>query len=1178
MNAEILFGVTGMTCGACTASITEAVRNLHGVKGVSVSLLTEEAKVSLDASKITANDIQETIEGCGFDVRLILATYPMVNTTINIQGMTCGACSASITEALEKLPGVEQASISLVTESGLVKHRANVAMSTIIETVEDCGFDIQIAESKTISKNQQEVQETKLAISGMTCGACSASITEALEQNPNVSNVSVSLMTEEALVTHDSGISPQQIKEIIEDCGFEAELIGVLETRSSAIHEEQDDITSLHILGITEETDLVHLQYNIEAVLQSLAGVVDFSLAFRNLPNQANAPVETDANSGAINGIRSRENQEIDEANENFIDELRVTYDPKILGIRVLVDSLNSFNEELEFRIVDSVDQSSSAQLKLLSRVKEIQYWQSTFIKSFIFGVSVLVLSRTQNISFWGRFILFPGFYLVTLLQLLLATHIQFGLGAVFNKKLALFIKNRGRNATMDVLVCISTLISFVFSLFAITLSVWRGQTEKPPKVLFDTAAMVICFISFGKWLENKAKGATSSSLSLLLSLTPTNCTIVNDTHKYEEFIKNNPTISDEKGKYDPSIIDFPVRHISIDLIQTDDIAIVLPGAKIPADGDIVYGESEIDESIITGESLPVFKQVGDQVIGGSINGPDLIHIRVVSSGKKSQLQQIINLVRESQVNKAPVQRFADTVAARFVPTVLMLAVLTFAFWAIICYCFDDETLPLLFNLNENGKYFVCLELAISVVVVACPCALGLAAPTAVMVGTGVGARHGVLIKGGDILEKATSINIILFDKTGTLTTGDMKVVNFKNTSKMSLTLQEWWCLVGSVEGNSDHPVGRAIMAYAREKLGLNFEEDSFDARIGELSTMTGMGISANVQLSKGSKHAVAIGNSRMIKKLYPHLDEVVSAQIEDSESLDSSSNTLAYVIIDGEYSGYLEMTDSLKANAKEIIAYIQDVENYQVGMVTGDNHRAATKVGRQLGIPDSNIFSEVSPINKDKVIVDLKKRLGGPDNVGIAFVGDGINDAPALVQADIGMAISTGTDIAIDSADIVLLGGDSRHSDLASVLNALKISNSTFTKIKINFVWAAVYNLIMLPFAMGLFLPLNLMLPPMAASGAMATSSVSVVVSSLFLKTWKPPVITNSKDLISVDLENDGVISNTFNLRTGTIEEFNMVKRNGKARYRVRGFFKRWLRSRSSPISEGNYEMVPGN
>lgn len=1159
MNAEILLGITGMTCGACAASITEAVSGLAGVRAVTVSLLTEEAKVSIDAAHVTANDVVDTIEGCGFDARIILATYPMATTTINIQGMTCGACSASITEALEAVPGVDQVSVSLVTESGLIKHRADVSRATIIQTVENCGFDIQIVESKPVNQGQFE---TKVAIQGMTCGACSASITEALDKQEAVTSVSVSLLTEEALVIHSSDITPEQIKEIIEDAGFDAELI-TTHSGSTPI-EEQEDITSLHILGINDETDLVNLQYNIEAVLHSLAGVADFTLAFRNRPNQSNAPIETDANSRAITGIRSRENDS--EENENFIDELRVTYDPKLLGIRVLVDSLNNFNNDLEFRIVDSVDQSSAAQLKLLSRVKEIQYWQSTFVKSLLFGVTVLILTRTQNHSFWAKYILFPGFYLVTLLQLLLATHIQFGLGAVFNKKLGLFIRNRGRNATMDVLVCISTLISFIFSIFAITLSVWRGQTEKPPKVLFDTSAMVIAFISFGKWLENKAKGATSSSLSRLLSLTPTNCTIVSDSEKYEEFVKTNSAVS-EKKKADPTIMDFPVRHISIDLIQTDDIAVVLPGAKIPADGDIVYGESEIDESIITGESMPVFKQVGDQVIGGSINGPDLIHIRVVSSGKKSQLQQIINLVRESQVNKAPVQRFADFVAARFVPGVLLLSALTFAFWAIICYFFHSESLPMLFKLNENGKFFVCLELAISVVVVACPCALGLAAPTAVMVGTGVGANHGVLIKGGDILEKATTINVILFDKTGTLTTGDMKVVNFKNTSKKALTLDEWWSLVGSVEGNSDHPVGRAITACARANLRLNFEGDSFDTRIGELNTMTGMGISATVQLSTGSKYVVAIGNSRMINKLYPQLDEDIQAQIDTPDS----SNTLAHVIIDGQYSGFLELTDSLKTNAREIISYIRDVENYQVGMVTGDNHRAASKVGRQLGIPESNIFSEVSPINKDKVIVDLKRRLGGPQNVGVAFVGDGINDAPALVQADIGMAISTGTDIAIDSADIVLLGGDSKQSDLAAVVNALQISNATFTKVKTNFVWAAIYNVIMLPFAMGIFLPLNLMLPPMAASGAMATSSVSVVVSSLFLKSWKPPVI--SKDSLSFDLEAG---SHTFNLRTGSVEEFNMVKRNGSARYRVRGFFTRVFRPRSTP-NQGNYELVPG-
>ncbi|ODV78628.1 heavy metal translocatin [Suhomyces tanzawaensis NRRL Y-17324] len=1125
--SESVFQVQGMTCGACSASVTTALQAIAGVSDVSVSLLTEEAKV-VHGPEVAPQALVAAIEACGFDATLSKTHTPLVNTVVSIKGMTCGACSASITEALNAIPGVDQASVSLVTESGLVRHSAAVSTAQIVSTVEDCGFDITIDSSKPIKK---DTLHTTVAIVGMTCASCVGSITTALRDNEHISEVAVSLITEEGSVEHTTQITPEEIKEIIENCGFDARII----KSSGSSSDAEEEVVKLQISGIDFDTDLSSLQYNVEAYLNSVNGVTSFELTL----NESNEQVQ-------------------DVEDELVINELAVSFNSSILGIRQLLHGLNEIAQEIEFTITNSVDQSSSAQLKILSRIKEIEYWRHNFFHSLALGLPVVIVSHTQEIEFWKRLIIFPGLYVVSLLQMVVTVYVYLVLGKVFLKKFSQFIRNRGKNATMDVLVCISISVSFMFSILSIVFSVWKGQTIKPPIVLFDTACMLVIFISFGKWLENKAKGATSTALSKLLSLTPTNCTIINDTSKYDEFVQQ---AQHNKGE----MIDLPSSNISVDLIQPNDVAIVLPGGKVPADGLICFGETDIDESLITGESLPVFKTKGDYVIGGSINGPDLIHIRVVRSGKKSQLQQIINLVKESQINKAPSQGFADYIAARFVPGVILLSTVTFIFWSITCYVLHPDNLPMIFKNDDNGKFFVCLKLAISVVVVACPCALGLAAPTAIMVGTGVGASHGVLIKGGDILEKALSINVILFDKTGTVTTGEMVLNKYKMVGTSSLSEHDWWNLIGAVEASSEHPVGRAIVRASKEKLGLTFEEDTFSTTISEFKALAGLGVKATVTLESGKAHEICIGNQRMIEQM--------SSKLLDSgaDIIEESTNSLAYVIIDNQYCGYLELEDEIKDNARDVLDHLRIVEGYQVGMVTGDNRKTAAKIGKELGIPESNIFSEVSPINKDKVIVDLKKRLGGDQNVGIAFVGDGINDAPALVQADIGMAMSSGTDVAIESADIVLIGGKNGQSDLSGVLNALKISNATFKRVKLNFVWAAAYNMIMLPFAMGCFLPLNLMLPPIFAGAAMAMSSISVVVNSLMLKKMNVPLI--EKGNYKYDLEREIGMVDLFSLKSGTLQEFDMVKRNRKTRHSIRAKLRQLLgRNRTSQA----YEMLP--
>lgn len=1140
---KAILSVQGMTCSACTASVSEALEKLPQVLQASVSLLTNEAKVTY-TGPTDPKVFLDTVENCGFDAELVSSTTQQMDllstTTLNIVGMTCSACSSSITEAIEQVDGVKSCSISLLTNEAKIVHGPQVLSQALVATVEDCGFDATVSKSFASTSSPSSSIHSIFQVTGMTCGACSASIIQRLESMPGVISADVSQITNEAIVTHTSNVDAIQIKEAIEDCGFDAAVLPSRPIAHSNTEETYEDVT-LQIYGRQEDKDFSVYHYNVEALLNSLPGIASFQFRLRSSPDgEQNALTQNDSNI------------------ESLIDVLQVRLVTDLTGVRTLVDALNSIDPQYSYTIFNSIDQSLSSQLKILSKANDIRKWRSTFFTALALGIPTIALNAMQGLEFWKKFIIIDGLFLVTILQFALASFVLFVLGGSFFKRFKFFLINKGHGANMDVLVCISSSITYTFSLISISLSVWSGDNSKPPKVLFDTIVMLVCFVSFGKWIENKAKGATSFALSHLLSLTPTTCLIVlfDDT-----FDASNP----EK------ISHYPTRDVSIDLIQKDDIVVVIPGSKMPVDGVIIHGSTEIDESVVTGESLPVHKEPGSRVIGGSINGPSIVFVKVTGAGKNSQLHQIINIVKDSQVNKAPVQRFADYIAARFVFFILILSLLTLVFW-IVCARYYPNNLPKSFHKEANGKYFVCFKLAISVIVVACPCALGLAAPTAVMVGTGVGASHGALIKGGDVLEKANDVNVILFDKTGTLTSGEMEIVEDHPICSGSLTEHSWWNLVGSLEANSEHPTAKAIVKFARAKLGLTFQDDTFKSSLSDLKIIPGMGLSANVT-SEGETHAVAVGNLKLVVKEYPKARATL-AKILDS-GFDGSLGSVCHVVVDGNYCGYLILADAIKPCAKEVVHYLQHEAQYQVGIITGDSAEVARKVGTALGIPEGNIFGDVLPVEKDKIIESIRNRFGGPKNISIAFVGDGINDAPALVNADLGMAISSGTDIAVDSAEIVLLGSDGSNNDLYGIITALDVSRATFSKIKWNFFCACIYNVFMLPFAMGCFLPFNVMLSPAAAAGAMACSSISVVLNSLMLKNWTPPEYRIKHKL---DVEESEILG--FSLSQSSLDDFNYIKRRNIPK-RLRWLSLRrslGLRSSFQKNENQDYELLNSN
>lgn len=1137
MSKVTVFRIEGVATPGCTEAIEGAVSALPGVSLAKVSMMAQTATVE-HTEACSDSQIRLAIRRCGYetDEGRSASLEQVIDTKVAIRGMTCGACSAAITEAVQKIDGVESAAVSLVTETGLFKHSSAVLAELVVAAIEECGFEASVLLSAPAGSGTQHTVTSRFSVAGMTCAACSGSITLALEATMGVHAAVVSLITNEAVVTHDVYVDTALLAATIGDCGFDAVLV---ESAATAEAEDVEEVV-LQVHGMDSSTDINGFRYNLEAFLQSKPGIIGHTLV---LANSGSAQEDETENSAPIQALVSPDTEHFT-ADSIFVDEVSITYMPLQVGIRDLVDGMNRSFGGLMFSVVNSVDQACATQLKMLSREKEIAYWKTNFVRSLVAGLPVMLLHYLQHYPPLRHATIFPGLYWASLVQLVLSTYVQFVLGHTFNRKLYKCLLRKSASS-MDVLVSISTLISYGFSVLVLFLSVWSGQTSQPPRVLFDTNVMLICFISLGKCLENRAKGATSTALLNLLELLPTTCVIVADPTEYhlsrearseKQTEEKNDKVGGQKQASNDPVAELATREIGIDLVQPNDIAIALPGSKIPADGVIVYGSSDVDESIITGESIPVFKQVGDSVIGGSINGPSVIHIRVVRTGKKSQLQQIINLVRDSQTSRAPVQRLADRLALRFVPGVLALASATLVFWLVACSR-RDALLPPVFSADENGKYFVCLKLAISVIVVACPCALGLAAPTAVMVGTGVGAAHGALIKGGEVLENANRIGIVLLDKTGTLTTGNMAVVGVEYCGDMAETA--WYQLVGTVEGSSEHPLGRAVLRYARAQAGLRFEEDCFRTGMANFASLTGKGVSADVQLD-GTTYAVVIGNRQLMRERF---------NMEVPNPDDHSSR--AYVVVDGAYTGSFSLMDQLRPSARDVVSYLRYTLGLQVGIVSGDTQASAQHVARQLGLPAGNVFAEVLATNKDRVVAQMKERF----QCGVAFVGDGINDAPALARADIGMAVSSGTDVAIDSADMVLVATATHHG-IDIIPTALSISRATLRRIKANFALSVVYNALMVPFAMGCFLPFNLMLPPVAAGAAMAMSSVSVVVASLLLKRWKPPVVAGAVE------PEDQLYG--FTLRDSTAADLKQLQRLGRTGARRR---KLWR--------GGDYEMV---
>jgi Cu+-exporting ATPase len=625
------------------------------------------------------------------------------------------------------------------------------------------------------------------------------------------------------------------------------------------------------------------------------------------------------------------------------------------------------------------------------------------------------------------------------LLFFLLATPVQFWGGWQFYRGTWTGLKHG--YADMNTLIAVGTTVAYAYSVFATFFPSALKAFGTEVLVYYDTSAMIIALVLMGRLLEARAKGRASDAIKKLIGLQPKTARV------------------EREGRE----LDIPVEQV----VQ-DDILLVRPGEKVPVDGVLVEWPTTIDESVITGESMPVEKQVGDPVIGASINKTGYFKMRATRLGKDSVLAHIIKMVEEAQGSKAPVQRLADQVAGIFVPTVIGLASLAFIVW----WVWGNSLAAL-----PTDPFLFAMMIFISVMIIACPCALGLATPTAIMVGTGRGAELGVLIKGGEILEQAQKIDTVVFDKTGTLTLGQPEVTDIAIPPDQDMNDIELLALAASLEKGSEHPLGEAVVAAAKKRdIVLPLMED--------FRVLPGFGAQARVD-----GHDVVIGNRKLMEEAGLDLSSVET----ELEVWTQEGKTPMLVQVDGYFGGVIAAADQIKPHAKEAVARLKQ-KGMKVVMITGDHARTARAVADVLGIDE--VLAEVLPGDKANEV----KRLMEQGRF-VAMVGDGINDAPALAQAHIGIAMGSGTDVAMETSDITLMS-----RNLNAVADAIDLSRSTLRKIKQNLFWAFFYNILGIPIAAGVLYPAyGILLKPLFAAAAMSFSSVSVVSNSLLLKRFKP-------------------------------------------------------------------------
>ncbi|XP_064422584.1 copper-transporting ATPase 1 [Latimeria chalumnae] len=1121
--------VEGMHCNSCVANIESNISQHPAVTGIEVSLEQKTAMVKYNPKLTSPGDLKKAIEALppgNFKVEVPLENTPSLitlkspvfspqqmvncinqpltrNIVINIEGMTCNSCVQSIEGKISQRTGVKSIHVSLANHNGTIEYDPLVTTAEELqEAIEDMGFDAALPGNNSLpdtwrnsvhrsesqfsemTTNDKEDDQTPakcfIQVTGMTCASCVANIERNLNREHGIYSVFVALMAGKADVRYNAAVlQPLDIAELISELGFGAT---VMEN-----YDGSDGKLELIVRGMTCSS-CVH---KIESTLMKTKGVLYSSVALAT-------------------------------------NKAHIKYDSEIIGPRDIIKLIKNLG--FDAALVKK-DRSGSH----LDHRQEIRQWRRSFLVSLFFCVPVMGLmiymmimdshysaAPPHNIShedleqYHSSMFLekqvFPGLSLMNLLSFLFCVPVQLVGGWYFYIQAYKALKHR--TANMDVLIVLATSIAFVYSCVILLVAILE-RAKVNPITFFDTPPMLFVFIALGRWLEHIAKSKTSEALARLISLQATEATVVT-------LGPNSSVLSEEQ--------------LDVGLVQRGDIIKVVPGGKFPVDGKVIEGHSMADESLITGEAMPVTKKPGSTVIAGSINQNGSLLITATHVGADTTLAQIVKLVEEAQTSKAPIQQFADRLSGYFVPFIVGVSVITLITWIVIGFIRFETVEKYFPGYNKTlSRAEVIIRFAfqasITVLCIACPCSLGLATPTAVMVGTGVGARNGILIKGGEPLEMAHKIRTVVFDKTGTITHGTPEVMQVKILVESNrMPRRKLLAIVGTAETNSEHPLGAAIAKYCKQELlseilgtctefqavpgcGIGCTVSNIEALLLKREHETEVKNAKNallIQLQEKPKetlhplntdlqpstslnlqtYSVVIGNREWMNRNGLHVkNDVDSAMIEH----EYKGRTAVLVAVDGVLFAMIAIADTVKPEA-ELAVHTLKAMGLEVVLMTGDNSKTARAIAMQVGI--TKVFAEVLPSHKVAKVEQLQK-----DGKMVAMVGDGINDSPALAMANVGIAIGTGTDVAIEAADVVLI-----RNDLLDVVASIDLSRKTVKRIRINFVFALIYNLVGIPIAAGVFMPVGLVLQPWMGSAAMAASSVSVVLSSLLLKMYKKP------------------------------------------------------------------------
>ncbi|MBR8154587.1 copper-translocating P-type ATPase [Burkholderia cenocepacia] len=1004
-----------------------------------------------------------------------LASAALQTIELSVDGMHCGGCTGRVQRALAAVPGVVDAAVDLDAHTATVTAQETVEPDQLVDAVHQAGYRAAVRDAAGEAVAPTHAAHTtadatpsapaaattiELDIDGMTCASCVSRVEKALVKVPGVTRASVNLATERATVDASAGVSATQLADAVKQAGYGATPTAsdidvparapTLPTAPASIELDIDGMTCASCVsrvekalakvpGVTrasvnlateratvDASDDVSAAQLVDAVKQAGYGATPTAAAPPATP--ASADVELDIGGMTCASCAGRVEKAlaavpgVARATVNLATERASVHGAGALDAATLIAAVTTAG----YRASLPAASPASADLQPASPAQDPdarKRREAIRERNLVIGAAVLSapLVAPMLAAPFGIDLMLPGW-----LQLVLASIVQFGFGARFYR--AAWHAVKARTGNMDLLVALGTSAAYGLSLWMLL-----RDPAHPGHLYFEASAVIVTLVRFGKWLESRAKRQTTEAIRALNALRPDRARVVE--HGIE-------------------------RDVPLSQVRVGTRVGIRPGERVPVDGRIVSGRSHIDESLITGESLPVPKDDGDAVTAGSINGEGALVVETTAIGAETTLARIIRLVESAQAEKAPIQRLVDRVSEVFVPAILGIAVLTLVGWLIAGAGMETAILN-----------------AVAVLVIACPCALGLATPAAIMAGTGVAARHGVLIKDAQALELAQRTTVIAFDKTGTLTEGKPSVTAF---DAVGVPRAEALALAAAVQRQSDHPLARAVVAAHDADVaaqgGAAESVVATDAR-----AVAGRGVEAHV-----GGQRLALGSTRWRDELGIAVPPALDARAAE---LERAGNTISWLMRADAPRAVLALIafgDTVKPGARDAIAALS-ARGVASALVTGDNRGSAAAVAAALGIGE--VHAQVLPDGKARVVAELKRTHGGV----VAMVGDGINDAPALAAADVGIAMATGTDVAMHTAGITLMRGDP-----ALVADAIDISKRTYRKIQQNLFWAFVYNLVGVPLAaLGL-------LNPVIAGAAMAFSSVSVVTNALLLRRWK--------------------------------------------------------------------------